>query len=245
MKIKFRIVIFSLLWLLKLRKIRSVWKKYTKNKVELSPEFRSDLILKYSKFILKLFQVKIKVFGYENLPKNAAIIVANHNSFADYFILFAALENHEKGEGEINPILSFVLEKKWYNHKNKWIFYSLDSIFLGDNQKNNSLELNKFLKSVREKRAFGIVFSKEADKNQVFEFPIDIFSAAKKVGLSFIPVTINFSDKDSYKSIRKKTQNVEIFIHKPIKTAAVFSQSSKSLFLAAKKAIFESYSGEK
>ncbi|AJR12485.1 Uncharacterised protein [Mesomycoplasma dispar] len=245
MIIKLRIVLFSLVWLLKLRKIRSVWKKHTKKKVELSAEFRSNLILSYSKFILKLFSIKVKVFGYENLPKNASVIIVNRNSIVDHFILFSALENHEKGEDEVNPILSFLLQKEYYNRKNKWIFGSLDSLFLTDDQKKNNLELNNFLKSVREKRSFGVVFSKEVNQNSTFQFPIDIFSATKKVGLPIVPITINFSDKNSHKTSRKKVQNVEVLIHKPIKTGTVFSQTSKSLFLATKKAIFESYNGDK
>ncbi|WP_404924325.1 lysophospholipid acyltransferase family protein [Mesomycoplasma hyopneumoniae] len=245
MIIKLRIVLFSLFWLLKLRKIRSVWKKYTKKKVEFAPEYRNNLILKYSKFILKLFRLKIKVFGYENLPKTAAVIISNHNSFADYFVLCSALENPEKGEGQTNPISTFLLEKQYFNRKNKWIFGILDSLFLTEDPKKNIAELGSFLKTAREKRIYGIVFSKKNEKKSNFDFPVNVFNATKQTGLAIIPVSINFSDENSYKLNRKKVQNIEIFFHKPIKTAAVFAQTSKSLFLTTKKAIFQNNGGDK
>ncbi|MBG0730944.1 1-acyl-sn-glycerol-3-phosphate acyltransferase [Mycoplasma sp. 'Moose RK'] len=244
MIIKLRIFLFSLIWFFRLKKIRSTWKKYTKKNIELNSHYRNNLILNYSKMILKIFRIKISVSGYENLPKNAAIVLANHNSFADYYILFSAFENQKKGEDEDNPILNFLLHSKEKTRKNKWIFETIDSVFLNSDSEKDVLIVNNFLKSVREKRKIAIFFAKEPTKKNHLEFPINIFAAAKKNGLSILPITINFSNANSLKSNRKTVQKVEILIHKPIKIATVFSQSEQALFLSTKKTIFDSYQSE-
>ncbi|MDW2928838.1 1-acyl-sn-glycerol-3-phosphate acyltransferase [Mesomycoplasma ovipneumoniae] len=245
MIIKLRIAIFSIIWLFKIRKIRSVWKKYCKKKVELSPQYRSDLVLSYSKFILKLFGIKIKVFGYENLPKNSSILISNQNQFSDHFALFSALENPSKAEEDFNPIVSFFLEKKRYSRKNKWIFGSLDSQFLAEDEQENLKKFQNFLKSIREKRAYGVIFAKENLHDTELNFPIEIFETIKESGLAIVPVSIKVVKKNTDKNQTKKFKNIEIFIHKPIKPGAVISQTSKSLSLATKRTIIDFYKGEK
>lgn len=140
MIIKLKLVLWSWLWAYRINKIRSLSKKHIKKKKELSPHFRSSLVLKYTKSLLKLYNVKVEIKGYENLQKTPAMVVANHASNADSLIIYSALEKQNKDEQDKENVLTFLAKKELENKKvTKWILQLIDTFFIDKKKLKNHL----------------------------------------------------------------------------------------------------------
>ncbi|QJB71187.1 lysophospholipid acyltransferase family protein [Mycoplasma sp. 1654_15] len=244
MIIKLKLVLWSWLWAYRINKIRSLSTKHIKKKKELAPYFRSSLILKYAKSLLKLFNVKVVIKGYENIQKTPAMIVANHASNADSLFVYLALEKQNKDEQDKENVLTFLAKKELQDKKvTKWILQLIDTFFI-DRQKikESFATLVDFGKFVREKKTYGVVFPEgtRTEDGNIQNFKIGAFKIAKKNYLPIIPITINNSGA-AFDTNRKEKLTVEVIIHKPIKATFVSSQPAEALALKSKNIIEQSY----
>lgn len=244
MIIKLKLVLWSWLWAYRINKIRSLSKKHIKKKKELSPHFRSSLVLKYTKSLLKLYNVKVEIKGYENLQKTPAMVVANHASNADSLIIYSALEKQNKDEQDKENVLTFLAKKELENKKvTKWILQLIDTFFIDRKKiKEPFTTLVDFGKFVRDKKTYGVVFPEgtRTEDGHIQNFKIGAFKIAKKQFLPIIPITINNSGR-VFDSNRKEKLVVEVIIHKPIKAPFVASQPAEALALKAKNIIEQNY----
>ncbi|WP_434337011.1 lysophospholipid acyltransferase family protein [Mesomycoplasma conjunctivae] len=244
MLIKIKLALLSPIWLWRIRKVRSLWKKVKTGKKDITPQYRNDLILFYAKRLLKTFNTNIKVVGKENLLKNPSLIVANHKSVADPFLLFYALENKEKTQDEVNPILTFVAKKELSKSRiNKWILGSIDTFFIDRQKIREALKtMDEFGRFVRENRTTGVIFPEgtRVQESHIGEFKAGAFQVAKQFSLPIIPITINNS-QDVFNTKRTKKIDVEIIIHKPIKSLQVSSQNIQALAKQTQSIIAKSY----
>lgn len=248
MIIKLKLFLFSPVWLWRIKKIFSLSRKYRKGKLELNAQYRFDLILKYAKKILKIFMVDLKISGKENLVKTSSLIVANHKSIADPFVLMVATATEEQGQDAVNPILTFLakaeLKEKLIVRR---VLELIDTFFIErDKPKSAFKTLVEFGKFVKNNRTSGVIFPEgtRVDTEQIGEFKVGAFKVAKENSLAIVPTTIKNS-KDVFNFSRNKRTTIEIIFHKPIKPIYVSSQTIDSLAKQSYLVISESYNDQK
>ncbi|WP_033160854.1 lysophospholipid acyltransferase family protein [[Mycoplasma] collis] len=229
-KIKF--LLLSPVWLFRLNKIRKIAKKYRKNKLEWNAQARNNFILKYSTKILKIFNIKINVINKEAISKGPVMVVSNHLSNADAFILFNALQASLETPDEPKKILTFLAKSELQKKRTfRNVLNIIDTFFIDRTKIKESFKtLENFAKFIKENKTIGIVFPEgtRSKDGQIHEFKKTPFELAKKSLLNIQPVTINFSG-DAFNSSRSKKLEVDVHIHPVIKSSIVSSLSSESL----------------
>ncbi|VEU59715.1 lysophospholipid acyltransferase family protein [Mesomycoplasma neurolyticum] len=229
---RIKLILLSPIWLFRLNKLRKLAKKYRKNKLELNAQARNNLILKYSSKILKIYNVKVNVINPEAIPKSSSLIMANHLSNADAFILFNALQANLESKDEPKKILTFLAKTELQRKRTiKNILSLIDTFFIDRTKIKESVKtLENFGKFVKDNKTYGVVFpegTRSKDGNMQ-EFKKAPFSLAKKSLLNILPVTINYSG-DTFNSLRSKQLVVDVYIHPLIKSSTISMLSIESL----------------
>ncbi|WP_051616711.1 lysophospholipid acyltransferase family protein [Mycoplasmopsis sturni] len=225
-------IIFALPWLFRARKIISTYRKYKRDPEGLGAQFRNDYYLKLAKKALQLYNVDLVVKGYEDLPKNSAILVPNHKSYADLLALFAALEKQTEDVNVKNPIATFVAKEEL--NDNFWlkrIMYTLNTFTIQrDNFRDYAQKMNAFGDFVKNNRTLGVVFPEgtRIKGNKLGEFKSGAFKIAKNNFLPVVPVAIDNAEAVFEKN-RKGRVTVTVTFLKPIKPVLFMSQEPKGM----------------
>ncbi|MGZ9413127.1 lysophospholipid acyltransferase family protein [Mycoplasma sp. 480] len=219
-------------------------KKYKKGKIELKPQFRNDLILKYAEKILKLYNVEIEVKGKENLTNKNFIAVANHLSNGDSFILFSALQSDIELKTDPRRILTFLAKKELTkNWVSRSILNLIDTFFIDRSKIKESFKtLDDFGNFVKTNKTIGIIFPEgtRSKDGKMQDFKAGAFKIAKKMFLPILPITINYSGL-MFDSKRKGKLKVEVIFHNLIKPLSFSSQSNEAIAARVKNIIESKY----
>ncbi|WP_406615272.1 lysophospholipid acyltransferase family protein [Mycoplasmopsis hyopharyngis] len=218
--------------------LRLMWKakSYKRNPDGLFPMERNDLLLKYSKKLIKWFNIKLNVEGYENLPNNGPVLlIPNHKSNIDAILVLAALESKRKSEGIPNKMPCFLAKSELQKSKTtKNVLSLLDTIYIDRNNIRASLaSLNEFGKFIKDYQRFGVIFPEGARiyEDGLGEFKPGAFKVALKEYLPIIPVAIT-DTRDALNKKRSKKLPITVKFLPQIKPNNFLSMDTK--FLAEK-----------
>ncbi|UWD34093.1 lysophospholipid acyltransferase family protein [Mesomycoplasma molare] len=242
--IKLKQILLAPIWLYRLNKIRRMSKKYKKGKLELSAQFRNDLILKYANKLLKLYNVNLIIKGKENITSKNSLIVANHLSNADAFIIFSALQSILETKHDPKKIVTFLakieLTKNWTSRS---VLNLIDTFFIDRSKIKDSVKtIDDFGNFIKNNKTYGVIFPEgtRSESGEIQNFKAGAFRVAKKMLLPILPVTINFSGK-VFDSSRTKKLNVEVIFHPSLKPSSFVSQSNEAISLRVKDIIESRY----
>lgn len=233
MNILLKKILLTPIWIIRLLRIARFSRKNRKDPNVLAAQWRNDYLAKIATKYLKMYNVKIKVIGYENLPKNGpTLIVSNHQSDADGFAILTALKKQTQDREIKNKIATFLakkeLEKKW---KSKHCLRLINSFFIDRQNFRQSVKtLMEFAKYIKEHKTYGVIFPEgtRSKTGDLGEFKSGAFKIAKKEFLSIIPTTINHSfNSDDIKRSKKLT--IEVIFHSAIKPMSIIGQSNEAI----------------
>ncbi|MBN3534419.1 lysophospholipid acyltransferase family protein [Mycoplasma procyoni] len=233
MPITLKRIVLSPVWLVRLLKLKRMAKKYKKGKIELTPQFRNNLILKYAIKALKMHNVEIEIQGKENIPnKGGCLIIANHVSNSDSFLLFKALQENLETKDDPRKILTFLakteLQENWVSRS---VLNLIDTFFIDRLKPRESLKtIDAFGNFVKENKTYGVIFPEgtRTQDGNIQEFKAGAFRVARKMFLPIVPVTINNSG-EVFDSKRKGKLKVEVIFHPTIKPSTFSAQTNEAI----------------
>lgn len=190
---------------------------------------RHDYLIKKISILLNMYNVEVRVKGYENLGNGPALLVGNHQDNLDPLVIMYALKKQTEDKTINNKISTFIAKHSLqYKSYTRNPLSSVNTFFLDRNDIKKSLQtLTNFGKFIKENKTFGVIFP-EGSRNKngsVGEFKPGAFKIAKKEFLPIIPFTINNSVQ-GLNSKRKEKLKVEIIFHKKISATSIATQNT-------------------
>lgn len=222
------------LWMiLKLKRIAT---KYRRNPGIYTPLQRNNILLKYTKRLLKYYNINLEIQGYENLPNNGPILLTpNHKSNMDPLLILAALESKDPTKQILNKMPCFLAKKDLLNKKLvRQTLSILDTFYIDRNDIRTSLKsLDDFGNFVKEHKRYGVIFpeGRRVYEDGLDEFKSGAFKVALKQYMSIVPVAIT-DTRDAQNHKRSKKLKVIVKFLTPIKASSAISMDAK--FLAEK-----------
>ncbi|OAD18218.1 1-acyl-sn-glycerol-3-phosphate acyltransferase [Mycoplasmopsis meleagridis] len=183
-------------------------KKYKKMPEHHYPQQRNNWLLKRAKMLLWMYNIKLIIKGYNNLPKGPFILTPNHKSNIDPLIVLKALEKQTKEKDVQNKIPTFLAKKELRKSKLAMAAITLNDGVLIDRQ--NFREAIKSLKEfgdfVKENHTVGVVFPEGTRINsaKLGEFKEGAFKVAYNYYLPIVPLAISDTRDATNKKRRKK-----------------------------------------
>ena len=203
-------------------------------------QWRNDYVLKRAKLLLKIYNAKVVVKGFENIPKAPAIIIPNYSSMLDPVIIFLALENPNDGLEDLNYMPIFLAKKDCLKKKAvKGYMSILDTHFIdAKDLKETTKNVEHMDKAAKKNKKYQVIFLEEnyASNQKNTKLQNLTFKNTKTSFLPIVPVTINNS-LNLENRYRKKTQKVEVFFHPVIKPMSIISHEIKDVINKVKKII--------
>ncbi|VEU76637.1 lysophospholipid acyltransferase family protein [Mycoplasmopsis columbina] len=221
-------------------RMRSYARKYNKYPEQYTIQQRNDWLLKRAKFILWLFNVKVEVEGYDDLPKGPVILAPNHKSLLDSVIMLVALQKQTGDASVMNKVPTFLAKKELENKKLVKASIDLLDSFLIDRENFRQAfdTLNKFGTFVKEQRRYGIIFPEgtRVKGPELGEFKAGAFKVASSQYLPVVPVAI-LNSEDALNRTRKEKLHVKVQFLNPIKAGSVIAMETNALSERVKKSI--------
>ncbi|VEU78134.1 lysophospholipid acyltransferase family protein [Mycoplasmopsis columbinasalis] len=221
-------------------RIRAYAKRYKNNSDNYTLQQRNDWLVKKAKFLLWLWNIKVEVEGYQNLPKSPAILVPNHKSYADPVVLLYALKKQSHEDDVLNKIPTFVGKKELQKQKSVHsAMQLLDSFFIdSENFRDFFKTLNEFGKFVKENRTYGVIFPEgtRVGEDGLGEFKNGAFKVAHQNFLAVVPVAIS-DTREAFNHKRKKKLTIKVTFLPQFKANTVFAMDVNVLAEKAKEAI--------
>lgn len=229
------------IWLLRIRKIFSIGRKYRKTPDMFTAQERSRLLTKYAEKYLKMNNIELKVVGAEDLTTSGGVLlVANHKSNVDSIALLAALKDKTYEPNAPVKVPTFVAKKELLKKRLiKNMLQLLDSFVIDRKNFRESVEImNNFGSFVKENKSYGIVFPEgtRVKEEELGEFKSGAFKIAQKWYLPIVPVTISNSAKALTKDQKGKI-TVTVTFHKMLKPVLFIAQDPKATALRIKNII--------
>lgn len=223
------LIVLWMLW-----RINAKARKYRANPTEMVLQQRNDWCLKRVNFVLKLYGVKVKVEGYENLPKGGAILTPNHKSNLDAFILLKALAKpkNEVDPSVLNKVPTFVAKIELKKKRVVRNALSLLDTFYVDREdfRQAFKTMDEFGQYVKENKTYGVVFpeGKRVDEEPLAEFKAGAFKTAASIYVPIVPVAISDTRTADDKKRSKKLEVIVKFLP-PIKPNAFLSMQPQAI----------------
>ncbi|MBU5483852.1 1-acyl-sn-glycerol-3-phosphate acyltransferase [Clostridium sp. MSJ-11] len=187
-------------------------------------EIINNYLMEWADFIVNKSGVKINVKGMENLPKEGALYVANHQSLFDVPVLLSATRVPmgfiAKKELESKMIISDWMKAIhciFMDREN--VRESLKSINQGAEILKNGYSLAIFPEGTRTKTG------------ELLEFKKGSMKLGTKAGVPIVPITIDgtYKIREGNKNKRIKGAEVSVVIHNPINTKELDKESLNNL----------------
>ncbi|WP_324673101.1 lysophospholipid acyltransferase family protein [Mycoplasma sp. 888] len=229
----FKMILFSPVWLLRYFLIKWKARKYRKSPETSKLIERYAFLLKHSKKMLNLYNVDVKIEGYENLPQNGSVLlVANHKSNFDSLILMKATEQQSYEQGAKAMIPTFLAKSELQKKKIvKDTLSLLDTVFIDRKSIKNSLNaLGDFGAFVKVQKTYGVIFPEgtRVKSEGLGEFKAGAFRVAQKDYMSIVPtVIINSLGSDSVH--KKQRQQVTVKFLPALKPSTFMNQETSKL----------------
>ncbi len=242
--LKIKVGLLTPFWIFKGWRAGKIYKKSKKDPEKYPDLFKWNYIVKRAKKTLKGLNVILKVNGYDNLPKGAALLVPNHQSWLDSVVITAALAKQTEEKDVEHKKAVFLAKKEVLNKKSFRGWGLLSNTFFIDreNPRVSLKQLDAMGKYAKEKNDLMVIFTEgtRTKDGKLQEFKSGAFRLAKKEFVPIIPVTIN----NSYAGAnfkRKGKVTIEVFIGKPIKPMSFMGQPNDKIGKRIKAKIQENY----
>ncbi|WP_027334346.1 lysophospholipid acyltransferase family protein [Mycoplasma elephantis] len=229
---KAKLILNLPIWLWRMARVNKKARKYRKLPDFNPQQERQDFIVKYTKKILKGFNVEVEVKGYDNLHKGPCLLTPNHTSNMDVLMMIYALSKKTSEPDDRNKITTFIAKKELTKKRVVRNAMSIIDTFIIDRSKpKEALEVSKnYGAFVKANKTYGVVFPEgtRSKDGSMGEFKSGPFLIAQNYFLAIVPVSIiNGFGADKWN--RTKKQKVTIIFHPVIKPISFVSQDRKSL----------------
>lgn len=224
------------------RKARKITKKLDREDMadRYPVQWRNDWVVKKCVKILKIINVKLEVIGYENIPKQPAILTPNHASSFDPVVLLAALTNPGDSPDDLNQKIIFIAKEELQkNKKMRGYAGMINTFYIKRNNPRQALKvINDALEEARNSHRHLVIFPEgtRSKDGKIEEFKGGAFKIAKKGFMPIVPVTINNSLSVTNLS-RKKKLHVQVIFHTPIKPLSFMSSEVKGIATRVQKIV--------
>ena len=187
---------------------------------------------KWSSKLIKVSGAKVTVNGYDNIPKDEAVLfISNHQGNFD-IPLFLTFIDKEIGFVAKTELLKVPLIRSWMKN--------IGCVFINrDDLKQSAKTILEGISILKSGHSM-LIFPEGTRSNgdELGEFKAGSFKLATKPKITIVPITVD----GSYKLMKKKTgkitpNNVTITIHKPIYTKDLNSEEIKELPIKVKEII--------
>ncbi|QJG66985.1 lysophospholipid acyltransferase family protein [Mycoplasma phocoenae] len=233
MNLKTKMILLSPYLGLKLLGIMRRSKQYQKSPAMFSAQDRHDWLLARAKKFLKIMKINVVVKGYENLPKNTAILYPNHVSDLDPVIMMAALAKQTKDKNVNNKMTTFLAKQELQDHKTtRRILDLIDTFFINRKSLRKTLiTMDSLGTFAKENKSYAVIFPEgtRSKTSELLDFKPGAFKIAKSKFYKIVPVTINNSGLAADPK-RCNSIDVEVIFHKPINDLSV--QRSNTIEIA-------------
>ncbi|MDJ1646007.1 lysophospholipid acyltransferase family protein [Mycoplasma phocimorsus] len=214
------------------KKINKLAKKKRKSEFDFTLQSRYNSLLKHVGKILKIYNIKVEVKGYENLHKTPALLTPNHTSNLDVLVLMYALRKRSFEPGVENSILTFIAKIELVKKRTIRNAMELIDTFLIDRSKRREAleQVDKFANYVKTNKTYGVIFPEgtRTKTGEMNEFKGGAFKAAQSEYLPIIPVSIiNGFKADDIN--RKQKRIIKVIFHPAIKPISFISQERSAL----------------
>ncbi|WP_029512746.1 lysophospholipid acyltransferase family protein [Mycoplasmopsis iners] len=221
-------------------RLRAYARKYKKFPAQHTPQQRNNWLLKRARLILWLYNVKVQVEGYNNIPNTGAILTPNHKSNLDAIIMLYALKKQTKDASVLNKIPNFLAKKELEKSKLAMAAIKLSDSTLIDrnNFRSAFASLAEFGSGIKERRTYGVVFPEgtRIDSAELGEFKTGAFKVAISQYLAVVPVAIS-DTREAMKKSRSKKLIVKVTFLPAIKPANLLASQPQKIAERVKKAI--------
>lgn len=178
----------------------------------------------WSKKLSESMNVKIDVYGKENLPQNGPIVyIANHQGYADIVALCAALDTVQFGYVAKSSLSKVPLYGRWIDR--------IRSVLINRENPRDSLKsISKGIELI--KQGFSLLIFPEGTRSQsetMGEFKPGALKLATKPKVPIIPVTLTGTWKIFEENGYIKPSNIKVLIHPPIETKNLTREEEKEL----------------
>lgn len=195
-------------------------------------QWKNDWVIKKAKKILKVLKVELTVKGFENIPKQPALLVANHASSLDSVLVLAALNNPGKTPEDINQKAIFIAKEELSkNRRFKGYANLLNTFYINRNNPRQALQtFNDALEEIKSSKRHLIIFPEgtRSDDGHLQDFKGGAFRIAKRGYLPIVPITINNSLAITNFN-RRKVIKVEVIFHVGIRPLSFVSSDTKGI----------------
>ncbi|GKX66777.1 lysophospholipid acyltransferase family protein [Inconstantimicrobium mannanitabidum] len=189
---------------------------------EIAEKYTDKVLLKWVKVTNKIFGVKIRVHGRENIPNQACVFIGNHQSNFDITALIEAA----------NLPMGFISKKEVL--KVPVIGYWMKAIHCVGMDRENVREAVKVFKEGSDniKNGHNMTIFPEGTRAKdgvMKDFKQGSFKLATKAKAPIIPVTISGTNKAYELEGKLRKATVDVTFHKPIYTAELSKEDEKNL----------------
>ncbi len=230
-------------WFFKSWRASVINKKSLKDPERYSEDYKWNYVVKRAQKTLKGLSIDLEVIGYDNLPKNSAILAPNHQSWLDSVAIIAALAKQTQETGVKHKVGRFLAKKESAKSRKTRGWLKLSRTFLIDrNNPRQSLKtINEMADRIREFGEYAIIFPEgtRTKDGKLQEFKAGAFRMAKKEFMPIIPVTINNTQKAS--SLKRKKIKIQVIFGKVIKPMTFISQPTEKIAERVKNKVQENY----
>lgn len=199
-----------------------------KAKAEGDFETEREWILKststWGPHVLDIFGSTLNIRGYENLPeKGPAVLVGNHQGYADIFAYCAAFRKFQFGFVAKEELSKIPLYGKWIAR--------IRSVFIErDNPKASLKAIKEGISYIED--GFSLVIFPEGTRSKgpvPGTFQKGALKLATKPGVPIVPISLNGTYKMYEKDGVLKGATIDIIVHEPIETKDLSRQEEKLL----------------
>lgn len=196
-----------------------------------------------SSSIIKRFGIQLNVEGFDNIPDGPCLMVPNHSTYLDPFIIAASLSNNGDGK-KLSKKFAFIARSEVAAKKSvKTVADFINTYYLDFSKPREILKtLLDFGSYVKNNKVSGIIFAEgtRTKDGKLGEFNSGAFKLAQSTYLPIVPVTINNACNALDKN-RDSKLNVEVIFHQQIKPIVFQTLDSKDIALQVKNIIASRY----
>ncbi|WP_029513465.1 lysophospholipid acyltransferase family protein [Mycoplasmopsis primatum] len=235
-----KMIFFWWIFLWHMWRINAYARRYRKDPSFYHPQQRNDWLVKKAKIFMWFYGVKVKVEGYDNLPKGASILAPNHKSFIDPVVVLYALQKQTKEEGVKNRIPTFIAKKELTKRMLlRNLLSIIDTLYIDrDNIRESFKVLNEFGSFVKKNLTCGVIFpeGQRVYEDGLGEFKNGAFKVAISNYLPIVPVAIT-DTRGALNAKRFKKFYITIKFLQPLKPASFLTMNPEVISNKVKSAI--------
>lgn len=188
---------------------------------EAAEQYKRKALVKWATGTNKIFGVKVKTIGQENIPDGAVVFIANHQSNFDTPVLI-----------EAGAVAGFISKKEVF--KVPMLGYWMKQIHCVSVDRENIRDAVRMIQSgVKNlKEGYSMIIFPEGTRAKdgvIKEFKNGSFKLATKAKVPIVPVTVDGTNMAYEYDGKLRKANVTVTFHKPIYTESISREEEKQL----------------